>query len=221
MCETTMMEKTALENVVAEKVKPLLKKAMREHFGVTIDEVQDDISDVLSSGRLFSVPGPDVPFKDAKRQFRKDFVKRLLFEHRGNVQRVARRANVDRRTIHRLLSEFHIDPDQFRSDVPRQDYSRVVAVQDIIQKTVDQYKGALNPERVRSFYQDAPSLSRQIMSQLPVEDESFDRVESLFEREYFSEALKQHQGNVRATAKSVGIAEETLHRKIKELGIQK
>ena len=55
----------------------------------------------------------DFPFKDAKERVIEDFERRYITEvlknFKGNVSRSAEHSGIDRRSLHRLLSKYHID----------------------------------------------------------------------------------------------------------------
>jgi DNA-binding NtrC family response regulator len=42
----------------------------------------------------------------------------------------------------------------------------------------------------------------------------------MFEKQYFEKALKENKGNVSKTARKIGLRYETLHRKLKKLGLK-
>lgn len=204
-----------------EKVSPIIEKAMHQHLGVTVEEVKKDITDILSKPKLFTLPIDfDQSFKTAKKKFKKEYLKKILRENGGNISKCAKIAGVDRRTIHRLLSEFSINPKDFRSEARHRDYSRELKVQNIIEKTLEHYKEFLHPSKVQQFYQEAPNISKQIIKEMPLEEQlTMSKAERIFEKEYLEASLKSNNWSVRKTANSIGIAEETLHRKIKSTGL--
>ncbi len=55
----------------------------------------------------------DLPFKDAKERLIEDFERRyitdVLKNFKGNISRSAEHSGIDRRSLHRLLSKYHID----------------------------------------------------------------------------------------------------------------
>ncbi|MBI2876998.1 MAG: sigma-54-dependent Fis family transcriptional regulator, partial [Candidatus Tectomicrobia bacterium] len=64
-------------------------------------------------GTLLSQPKIDLPFKEAKglwiESFEREYLCRLLREHRGNISRAAQKAGIDRKTIHRLIRKHRLD----------------------------------------------------------------------------------------------------------------
>ena len=91
----------------------------------------------VSAGKVIDVddlgvpPGPPGPidvtsdrtqsFTTLKRKvitaFERDYLTRLLAEHRGNVTHAARIAGQERRTLGKLLKKHHIDPNLYRAQV--------------------------------------------------------------------------------------------------------
>ncbi len=202
-----------LEKLVDSKVKPLLEQAMHEKLGVTIAELETDISDRLK--RSWEAVDTSLPFKQAKKKFKREYVAKLLRLKLGNVADVAKIANVDRRSIHRLISEWKIPVEQLREQA---EYVKQIAVQDIIQESLEQYKSSLNPMKYQALYKAAPKLSKEIIREIPEEMKPLKEAEKEFETEYFRKALAESR-NISQTARKIGLRFETLHRKLKKLKI--
>ncbi|HSU72289.1 MAG TPA: helix-turn-helix domain-containing protein [Candidatus Binatia bacterium] len=212
---------TNLEKTIEEKVKPLVADAMQKFLGVTVSEIEHDISGKLKRSPLLDYD-VDVtkPFKQAKLDFKRYYLTRLLQNHFGNVSEVARIANLDRRSIHRLITALKIDVRRFRQELLRGEYVKQEAVKDIIQQTLDSYKQSLNPDKLALLYRFAPTLSKDIVAELPEAPLTLDQAEAEFERKYFAKALALFNNNISKTARAIGIRYETLHRKLKMLGAQ-
>lgn len=60
----------------------------------------------------FTLPGRDLPMKDAKREwiraFEREYLIDLLRRHSGNISQAAKTAGIDRKTIHRLITKYQI-----------------------------------------------------------------------------------------------------------------
>lgn len=210
-----------LESLVSIKVKPLLEDAMHRNLGVTITEIESDISDKLKRGSLWEFDiDTGLKFKEAKRKFKREYIARLLQLHGGNVADVAKAADVDRRSVHRFVAEMRLKVDELRENALRREYAKEVAVTDLIQGALEQYKGALNPAKYERLYNEAPQLSRNIARELPESPKTLKEAEREFERRYVEKALVEHGGNISKTARKIGLRFETLHRKIKGLGLQ-
>ena len=209
-----------LEKTIEERVTPLLDDAMLKYLGVHVTEIKVDISDRLRKSPLLDIDiDTRSPFKKAKRAFRKAYVQRLLRLHFGNVSEVARISGLDRRSIHRLIGAHKLRVQQFRTELMRSDYIKRQAVRSIIESTLDSYKQSIHPGRFQQLYKQAPSLSRDIVKELPERPVSLKVAERAFERRYFNKILAEHKGTLAQLAKRVGLRYETLHRKLKTLNL--
>lgn len=215
-----MATKHELENIVEKRVKPIVEKAMHDFLGVTIAEIQSDISDRLKRSPLIDFEiDTRIPFKKAKKVFKKIYLTRLLQSRSGNISDVAKISGLDRRSVHRLIIELKIKIEQFRKELEKAEYTRHEAVQNIVETALDAYKSALNPEKLKTFYEHAPSISKNIARELPKSPLSLFEAEAEFEKAYLRRALKENNRNISRTAKKIGLRFETLHRKLKQLGI--
>jgi DNA-binding NtrC family response regulator len=209
-----------LEKTIEEKVKPLVADAMQKFLGVTINEIENDISGKIKRSPLMDYDADvSLGFKRAKLAFKKYYLTRLLQNHLGNVSEVARIAGLDRRSIHRLITSLKIDIKRYREELLRGSYVKQEAVKGIIEQTLDHYRTSLNPDRLALLYRFAPTLSKDIVDQLPETPLSLADAELEFERKYFSKALGLFNRNISKTARAIGIRYETLHRKLKSLGL--
>lgn len=210
-----------LELVIEKRIKPLLDSAMHRYLGVHVSEIEKDISDKLKQGVLLLVDlDTSIPFKKAKRLFKKRYVLRLAKRFFGNVSDMAKVSGIDRRSIHRIIAETRLSMPEFRKEWEKLDYVRESAVQDVITSTLDVYKGALNPEKLSSLYSCASELSKNILKELPEKELVLKEAEREFEKAYIKKALEQHNTNISQTARAIGLRFETLHRKIKILGLR-
>ncbi len=208
-----------LERLVDEKIKPLLEEAMHKNLGITINELELDISDRLKKSAVldFAVD-TTIPFKTAKRRFKQHYVARLLQLNSGNVADVARVANIDRRSIHRLVAEQKIDVIRLREAIATRTYAKQ-HVRDIIENSLGNYKSALNPKRYDAFSKYASTLSENIINVIPDTPKPLKDAEREFEIAFFTKALREHKGNISKTARAIGLRFETLHRKLKSIGL--
>ena len=201
-----------LERTIEEKVKPLVADAMQKYLGVTIQELEKDISQTLKRP-LIDSPDVSIPFKKAKKLFKKAYLARLLQSKAGNVLEAAKAAGIDRRSIHRLIAEHHIQVDNFREPISyiRQD------VQHIIESAVHTYSSSLNPSKTKQFAKYVPVLTKDIVKVLPEQPLTLAEAEREFESQYFTKALALFNNNISQTARAIGLRFETLHRKLKQL----
>jgi len=70
------------------------------------------------------------------------------------------------------------------------------------------------------MYQEVGTLSRNIAKVIPHQDVTWKEAEKEFEKQFLGRALKESKGKVGKTADKLKIRVETLHRKIKKLGIE-
>lgn len=210
-----------LEHVIDEKVKPLLDQAMKDYLGITVNEIEADISDKLLKSPLLDVEiDIKVPFKEAKNRFKQTYLLKLLKHKYGNVSMVAKIADVDRRSVHRLVKKFGIDVHGMRQEMAKVAYLKELRVTDIIEETLDSYHQVINAERMADFYQNVPQLSKHIIKELPDNYLTLKEATEEFERQYLARALEENKGNISKTAKAIKLRFETLHRKLKTLKIR-
>ncbi len=202
-----------LERTIDEKIKPLLDQAMHQYLGIKVVELEQDISSKLKHLDEVDI---SIPFKKAKRLFKKAYLTRLLQHCSGNVAKASLIAGIDRRSIHRLITSLKIPIIDYRE---LKTYARQDTVTNILESSVETYKSSLNPERIKQFYKIAPSLSKNILEQLPEQPKSFSDAEKEFERQYIEKAIKLFNNNLSKTAKAIGLRYEVLHRKKKSLGV--
>jgi len=205
--------------VIDGKVKPLLQAYQQKYLGVRVSDIEHDITDQLKRSTLldFSVD-TKVPFKTAKKAFKRAYLARLLKQHLGNISTAAAIAGIDRRSIHRLVLSLRIPTTNFRESA-QPEYVRQVAVQGIIQDVLESYKSSLNPIKYKALSAQAEALSEDIAKELPEYHLSLKEAEQAFERVYLSQLLKECS-TITEASKKAGIRYEVMHRKIKALGVK-
>ncbi len=207
------MPKKDMEHIVDDAIKPVL--------GVSIDELNRDISEKLEKSPLASFDiDVKLKFKAAKRRFKQQFLSRLLRTSYGNISMVAKKAGVDRRSIHRIVKDAGIDVSRMREEMIKPYQIRQKAVGDIIESVLEHYKTVIHPERIAEVYKNVDSVSKDILDELPEKTVTLKQAEELFEKEYLRKALEQNLGNITRTAKSIDLRYETLLRKLKVLGLR-
>jgi len=209
-----------LEDTIKEKVNPLLEETMEKSWGVTIPKLETDITSKLkeSSLNIYIPLGKD--FSESKKQFKKEFLKQELRLHLGNISQLAKVLDMDRRSIHRAIKDFHIDMDDVRQheETPEQFQEEVVDKK--IRTSLEQYTGLIQAEKMQDFYKELPRLSRNIAKFLPKPEMTWKEAEEEFERQFLKRSLEEQSNNITKTAKKINIRVETLHRKIKKLHLK-
>lgn len=215
------MEKENLEKVMKEKVEPLLDESMHKIIGLTISEFGKDISDKIEKNPLIAYDiNANIPFKESKKLFKKQFLVRMLQTHFGNISIVGKITGLDRRSIHRAVKELRIGIKGIRRDMIKADYYQKEAVEGILKSTLDSYKTIIRPAKLEDMYKNVDQISTDIVKELPQIDMTWDEAERMFEVEYFKKALKENKDNISKTARKIGLRYETLHRKLKSLGLK-
>ncbi len=204
-----------LENFIRKKqeIKPFVETAMHEFLGVKIEEVNDDISSKLIEGRLEYPITVSIPFKQAKEQFKRHYLIRLLMLTKGNISEASKIAGVERRHFHRLINQFRIDAEQFRSPIYVYEKNDDKYVKEVISDVLKKYEIT----KEKSDYVDEKTtkcLSKRVEEPRLSLKEALD----LFEKEYFQTALKEFK-SLSNTARSLKIRYETLIKKIKKLNL--
>lgn len=205
-----------------ERINPMIQESLHKFLGVTINELNRELSDRIESNPLISFDiNTSLSFKAAKKLFKKQFLQNLIRNHYGNVTEVARIAGIDRRSVHRAVIELKINITKVRKELLRPDYYKKEAIDDIFRRTLDQYKEVIHPEKLREVYKGVPSLTSDIVKELPAAEMTLKEAEMEFERQYLKKALDENRWNISLTSRKIKLRFETLHRKIKKLGIKK
>lgn len=210
-----------LEEQIEKKVKPILEKAMHQYLGITVDEIKKDVSDRIKKNPVLDLLIDfSQPYKEAKEDFKRQYVMKLLIKFFGNVSEVAKVSGLERRTIHRLIKKYNIKALKIRKEMARMDYIREEAMSDIIEDTLDHYKQTINPVKLESMYKEAGQISKEIIKELPEDILAWKEAEEDFDIRYLEKITKEEPTTVKA-AKRVKLRYETLHRKLKKLGLLK
>ncbi len=211
------MKSEELEILIEKKIKPIIEDAMHKYLGITVNELESDISNKIKNTSLFDYPvDVKVPFKKAKRLFKKYYVTRLLETNPSTITELADQAGLKRESFHRLLKDLDIDLEKFRR---MQEYSKETEVAGIIKTSLNQFKPFLNDKKFKVLYEKVPALSKDVTSELPAVNVPLKEAEVKFEKKYLKKALAENKGNISQTAKAIGLRFETLHRKLKAFGI--
>ncbi len=215
-----MSNQEDLENVVKRKIEPKLEESLHKILGVSIGEISRDITGKLGKNPLLDFHiDTKMGFKKAKKLFKEAYLKKLLLIHYGNVSEVARVADVDRRSVHRLVKKANINVGKIRTDMEKAYEVKQTAVNSIIEDVLQHYKGVLHPTKLEKAYKSVSGLSKEIVDALPDETLTLKEAEEVFEKEFIRRALRENEQNVTETAKQIGLRYETLHRKCKKLAL--
>ncbi len=210
-----------LEETIREKILPVLGSTLEKALGVSIPKIGSDISDKLATPLLDIYIRSDLSFNQAKKEFLNQFLRRELRTHSGNISSLARFTGVNRRTIHRAVRAFDLDTKQLRQTIATMEDDKQTAIDHTIRTTLDSYRDILAPQKMEEMYREVPTLSRSLAQLLPHQTLTWKEAEHEFEKIFVERALEKENWNIAQTARHIGIRAETLHRKIKKLGIGK
>ncbi len=214
-------EKTTLEKVVKEKIEPIITETTKHVIGVTVQELNKTLIDRIAATSPLPISvNTALPYKQAKKLFKKQFFTQLIETRYGNISDVAKITGIDRRTIHRTIKELGIDIEKIRQHLLNPDHYLRIALSHTVKDVLGQYKHVLNSVKIEQMYHEIPQLEAQVIEQLPLRDVTYKEAEEEFERQYFAKALKENNNNVTETAQKIGLRYETLHRKLKALGLK-
>lgn len=213
------MAREDLEKVVRSRVKPIIDIAMQKLIGARVVEIEADISDRIANPMLDIEIDTSKGFKKSKELFKRGYLIRLLQTHLCNISKVADVAGIDRRSMHRIIKDMDIDILKIRKNLLSEQYVREEEVKGIIESTLVGYKGVINPDRLERMYKEVPALSKDILKELPKSPMTLKEAEEEFEKRFILKAVNENSGNISKTAKKIGLRYETLHRKMKSLGI--
>lgn len=212
------MEK--LEKTIKKQLAPVVERTMHDVLGVTIDEINKDLTTKLEKGALLDFPiDTSIPYKQAKKQFKKHYLRKLLQIKYGNISEVAKQVGIDRRSVHRIVRETKLDVGTIRKEMAKAYEIKQHAVGHIIEDVLANYKQIIHPIKLSEAYRNVDAVSKVILDNLPEEPMPLKQAETEFEKEYIQKALQENDGNASLAAKKIGLRYETLHRKCKALGL--
>jgi len=214
-------KKKDLETTLKEKVEPLLEETMEKHLGITIPKIESDITDKLKHPSINIYIPFHLPFPKAKKFFKKEFFKKELLHHQGNISQLAKSLNLDRRSIHRTIKNLGIKIKELRAKpLPPEQY-QAEHIGQTIRSTLEHYEEIIQPKKMEKIYEEVKSLSKNIAKFLPEEKFTWKQAEREFEKQFFKNALEENKWNITKTAGKIKLRPETLHRKIKRLSLKK
>jgi len=195
-----------LERVLKEKILHLTDEE-------TSVRLSSDITTKLARTPLIELEvDTKLPYKAAKRKFKKAFLTKLLMLNLGNVSEVARLTGTNRRSIHRLIRAFGINLKKIKRELIRPYDIQASAVNLILGDMLAEYR--LTPRvQERLYYSTLPD----IMSELPSNKMTFSQAQKEFEKRYFKGVLQDNNHSFSKTARHIRIRQETLMRKLKLL----
>jgi DNA-binding NtrC family response regulator len=144
-------------------------------------------------------------FKEAKKLFLKNYVNDLLTMNHGNISQAAKKACINRRHLHRIITENEIVR---RKDMIKPSEYRKENIQTILEETLS---GSQNMKTVEDI--------SELIAKTTEKSVAYDEAIELFEKEYIEHALKSNDYDISRTADAIDVSERTLYRKINKLSI--
>ncbi len=207
------MEKGSLEDVMEER-KSIIQNIFNSYLGVSIKELNDDITRKLDNDMLDLIPENEKDYRKAKRIFIKHYLMRLLRKNYGNIKSTAKDLGVDRRTVHRFVDDFSIDLTSLRK-APSSYYKD--KVYDALEGSIKRYEDVLHPKKLDNIYKKMPDISRSIAENTsPAPDPTLREAEDLFDAIFLKRNIEISDSLSEAAA-SMGMRYETLYRKMNRL----
>lgn len=149
--------------------------------------------------RLFFTFDFSKPFKEAKKNFLKRYVRDILAISLGNVSMAAKKANLDRRHFYRIITGCEINPQEQRKELLKpNEYMKETISEIFSNDSID-------------------DISKVIVESL--NNITYDDALVLFEKMYIEESLKNNNYNLHETASKMDVSERTLQRKIGKYSI--
>jgi DNA-binding NtrC family response regulator len=158
---------------------------------------------------------PSKPFKEARKIFLKKYLNDLLILSLGNVSLAAKKANINRRHMHRIINELEIDPESHRREMIKPAQYLKENVKDILEETLSTFS---KNESIKAVYSNIADISNVIAQDMNTTME-FDEALELFEKDFFTKALKYNKYDISKTAEAIDVSERTLYRKISKLNL--
>ncbi len=196
-----------------KNISSAVEKAIRKY--TDLPELNYSLANNLEF-RLVAPIDPTKPFKEAKKIFLKNYLNDLLVLSLGNISLAAKKANINRRHMHRIINELHLNPETHRKDLLKPSEYLKGNIQTILEDTLSGFdeKGG-NLSLVYSNMADITEIiAKDIEHAL-----SFSEAVELFEKEFLARALKDNEYNIERTADAIDMSERTLYRKISKFNL--
>jgi DNA-binding NtrC family response regulator len=193
---------------ISSIVEKVLKKYSHE-----IPMLKDSLSTNLEFRLLFSID-LSKPFKEARKEFIKNYLNDVLTLSLGNISTAAKKAQLHRRHIHRMINELDVDPESHRRQMLKPEEYMKTYVYNVLEETLSGLDPGDKLSKVYSQMEDISSLIARDMGSI-----SFDDALQLFEKEYIERALKANGLSIPRTAHIIRMSERTLYRKVSRLGL--
>jgi DNA-binding NtrC family response regulator len=198
-----------------KNISSLIDAAIKKFTNVDIPKLNENISTNLEFRLLFPVD-LNKPFKEAKKDFLKNYIHDLLILSLGNVSLAAKKASLHRRQLHRIMNDLSIKPDSHRRELLKPSEYMKSNVQDILEETISHISS--EEKKLKSVYSNLEDISSVIANNIDA-SMSYEEALMLFEKEFIGKALKENKYDIQKTADLMDVSERTLYRKISKFNL--
>ncbi len=195
-----------------------VESTLREAIGVTISELQEDLTEKLKDPLLGFTIHFGQKFKKAKRLFKEEYIRAVLKKNFGNISEAARILDLSRRTVHRLSEDEEVA--SIRKEMASPSYLAQQDISEAISDVLTGYSEVLHPKKLEQVYRKMPELSEDLVQVIEQKPLSLKDAVQEFERRYLRAAITRYGPNLTNVAKEIGIRYESLLRKVKELTLE-
>jgi DNA-binding NtrC family response regulator len=197
-----------------KNISSVVERAVKKHLLQDIPDLKYNISTNLEFRLVFPID-TSKSFKQAKKNFLKNYLNDILTLSLGNISMAARKANLNRRHLHRIISELDINPETHRKELLKPAQYLKDNIQNILEETLLNFKP---DEKLRNVYSNLEQISETLAEDMD-ESMSYEEAIELFEKEFLGKVLKENNYNISKTAEVLDMSERTLYRKISKLNL--
>jgi DNA-binding NtrC family response regulator len=197
-----------------KNISSIVETTLKKHLKDYVPELNYTLSNNLEF-RLF--PSSSLrKFKEAKKVFLKNYLNDLLVLSLGNISLAAKKANLHRRHLHRIIHELEIDPNTHRKELIKPTEYIKENIHDILEETLSNFTA--EPQKIKTVYSNLEDIS-EVLAKNMEKIVSYEEALELFEKEFLGKALKENNYDVSKTAEVLDMNERTLYRKMSKLNI--
>ena len=195
-----------------KSISSLVDAVLKRH-SFDFSNIRDDITSNLEFRLFFNIDFSKT-FKEAKKEFQRSYFNDVLTLSLGNITLAAKKSNLNRRHLHRIINDLELDPEVHKREMIKPIQYMKNNVYQILEDTVSK----LPEKNMREACSQLEEISAVIAKNL--QNYSYDEALELFEREFILYKLKEFNFDLKKTAKSMDMSERNLYRKLSKLNIQ-
>lgn len=209
----------ALDIELEKRLRQVVDDVSKRYIGINLPSLNEDLTTRLANPQVPIDIDDRKSYRDSKKSFRKAVITRQLILNLGNISEAARILQIDRRSLHRMVSELDIDVKRIKKELARPYYLRKEEVSSGIESVLGKYRGIIHPDKLEAMYNDVDSISETLVEMIPEKSQTLHDADEEFERAYLRKVISRGQ-SMNHAAKQIGLRHETLLRKTKALGLR-